>query len=164
MKEDYDYDQVIFKKYNIQIPRQNLAKLRSKSRFFKDDDGGWMWSQQTCRLHPKALFVFGDNDIEKGKHGQAIIRDERNAAGIPTKHLPSSSPTESFYSDDEFITNTRRIKNAVFNIILQSKAYDTIFFPQKGLGTGLAQLDVRAPKIFQYLIDIQHDVFGITYS
>tara|TARA_A100001015_G_scaffold292904_1_gene368800 strand:+ start:609 stop:785 length:177 start_codon:yes stop_codon:yes gene_type:complete len=38
--------------------------------------------------HPKYLFIFGDNDIQTAKGGQAIIRDEPNSFEIPTKITP----------------------------------------------------------------------------
>ena len=49
---------------------------------------GW-WSKEDCNKNPKALFVFGDNDIEKGIGGQAVIRNCTNTIGIPTKKYPS---------------------------------------------------------------------------
>ena len=42
-----------------------------------------------CKNNPNAFIVFGDNLICKGKAGEAIIRDEINAFGVPTKRLPS---------------------------------------------------------------------------
>jgi len=46
-------------------------------------------SPEICRLHKNALFIFGDNLQGWGKGGQARIRDEPNAFGIPTKRLNS---------------------------------------------------------------------------
>ena len=43
------------------------------------------WNPKIVRSQPECLFIFGDNDIQKGKRGQAIIRDEPNAIGIPTR-------------------------------------------------------------------------------
>lgn len=47
------------------------------------------WTVNDARSNKNSLFVYGDNDIKKGKKGQAIIRDEPNAIGIPTKKYPS---------------------------------------------------------------------------
>ncbi len=112
---------------------------------------GW-WKQSDLQANPKHLFIFGDNDIERGKGGQAIIRDEPNAFGIPTKKLPSLR-AGSFYTDEELEDNTRKIDNAIHKILHEfyTKEYDTLVFPEDGLGTGYAQLQARAPKTYQYL-------------
>lgn len=43
------------------------------------------WTVAIVRQYPNALFVFGDNDCGKGTGGQAIIRNEPNSIGLPTK-------------------------------------------------------------------------------
>jgi hypothetical protein len=43
------------------------------------------WSIIDAKNNGDFLFIFGDNDKKIGKKGQAIIRDEINAYGIPTK-------------------------------------------------------------------------------
>ena len=50
------------------------------------------WNSQDTLKYSNYIFIFGDNDIEKGKKGQAIIRNMPNALGIPTKKLPSLKP------------------------------------------------------------------------
>ena len=47
--------------------------------------------------NPNKIFVFGDNLARTGKAGQAIIRDEPNVIGVPTKISP-----RKFFSDDNF--------------------------------------------------------------
>jgi len=49
---------------------------------------GW-YDVALCRACPSLLFVFGDNMLGFGKGGQAIIRAEPNAVGVPTKRKPS---------------------------------------------------------------------------
>ena len=46
------------------------------------------------RSMPEKIFVFGDNLLQRGTKGQAAIRGEPNAVGVPTKRAPSmlSSP------------------------------------------------------------------------
>lgn len=110
------------------------------------------WTEKDALNHPTWLFVFGDNDIKKGCRCQAIIRNCPNAVGIPTKKYPAlTSP--SFYTDDEYKSNCKKIDNAVNNImlLLKTKKYTHIIFPEDGLGTGLAQLPQRAPKTYKYL-------------
>lgn len=112
---------------------------------------GW-WKENDAKNNPTWLFVFGDNDIKKGLKGQAVIRNCSNAIGIPTKKYPSLM-ISSFYSDDEYKLNCKKIDNAICDIIvlLKTKKYDHIIFPEDGLGTGLAELPKRAPKTYDYL-------------
>lgn len=97
-----------------------------------------------CKNNPDALIVFGDNLIGKGKAGQAIIRDEINAFGVPTKRLPSMEEG-SFFSDkqDEYeIVKSKLIY--LWNEHLKGK---TVILPSAQIGSGLAQLEQNSPKI-----------------
>lgn len=111
------------------------------------------WGIKDTKKYCKYLFIYGDNDIRQGKGGQAIIRDCKNAAGIPTKKLPSLDQ-KSFYTDKEYDENKEKIKNAIKLIIKKVKKcnYKGIILPKDGLGTGLAELPKRAPKTFKYLL------------
>ena len=113
------------------------------------------WNVRDARENPTWLFVFGDNDEQHGNGGQAQIRDEPNSIGIPTKKAPSYDPN-SFYNDNEFTQNCGNIKRACFHIlsILKSNKYDTLVLPFDGFGTGLANLDTKAPKTFEFLLEI----------
>jgi len=92
------------------------------------------------------LFVFGDNFARKGFGGQAReMRGEPNAVGIVTKHEPSMN-RGAFLND------------GYYEIWLEKNSYDfcrlflhkgTVVWPSAGIGTGLAQLPVRAPIIFE---------------
>lgn len=110
------------------------------------------WSVDDVRAHPKWLFIFGDNDQRHGKGGQAVIRGEPNAYGIPTKKNPTLRP-DSFYNDAEYENNLEKIDNAIDFIRgdYTQKKFEKLVFPEKGLGTGLAQLHKRAPRTFIYL-------------
>lgn len=110
------------------------------------------WTRADVEKNPRWLFIYGDNDIHKGTGGQAIIRGARNAYGVPTKKLPSLTP-RSFYNDEEFEANSEKIDNALQKIqqAFHRDGYLKIVLPEKGLGTGLAQLDKRAPRTFEYL-------------
>ena len=98
----------------------------------------------------QCLFVYGDNDVHRGKKGQAIIRDLPNTIGIPTKKIPSNE-IHSFYTDDELENNTIKIRKAIDEIIDLSQHYEYIIFPEDGFGTGLAQLPIKAPKTYEFL-------------
>ncbi len=43
------------------------------------------WNIKDTKTYYNYIFIFGDNDMKKGKGGQAIIRDQINTHGIPTK-------------------------------------------------------------------------------
>lgn len=98
------------------------------------------------------LWLYGDNDIKKGKGGQAIIRDEPNTCGIPTKKFPNNFE-KSFYTDKEYDDNCKKISLAFkkVRIILKLKSYKSIVIPIAGFGTGLAKLEIKAPKTFLFL-------------
>ena len=62
------------------------------------------WTVDDVRNNRNKLFLYGDNNIKKGRGGQAIIRDEGNTIGIPTKKLPNNDK-KSYYTDNEFDDN-----------------------------------------------------------
>jgi hypothetical protein len=109
---------------------------------------------------PNHLFIFGDNTIGIGRGGQAIIRCCENAYGIPTKKLPSQFPN-SYFSDGEYEENIKIIKESIDNIPL---IYEYIVFPEDGLGTGLAQLPLRAPRTYRFLVSYLNSKFGDIYE
>jgi hypothetical protein len=108
------------------------------------------WDKEDVKNHPKYMFIFGDNDVEKGEKGQAIIRKCPNAFGIPTTKFPNNNDS-SYYTDEELEENKRKIKHAIKKIMKESSNYDALIFPKDGLGTGLAELPKRAPKTYKYL-------------
>jgi len=110
------------------------------------------WTISDVKNHPNWLFVFGDNNVGKGKGGQAIIRDLSNTIGIPTKKFPSNH-SSSFYTDYNYDDNTKRISVAINKIINLSKHYDQVVLPEDGFGTGLAKLPSKAPKTYDFLIN-----------
>ena len=110
------------------------------------------WTVSDVQNNKKYLFIFGDNDIEKGKKGQAIIRDEDNAIGIPTKKIPSYSK-EAYYYDKDYDDNKYKIDFAINKIlnIARNGHFDGIVLPEDGIGTGLANLNLNAPKTLEYI-------------
>ena len=118
------------------------------------------YSTQKCRSFKEMVFVFGDNIEEWGFGGQAIIRDEPNAFGVPTK----ISPYEYMRDDHEDIHKfTARIFSCVTNLKSMQEEGKTIVFPQGGLGTGLAQLPEKAPGVFKFLNELLEEQFGINH-
>ncbi len=100
----------------------------------------------TLRENPDKVYLFGDNLEGKGKGGQAVVRDEPNAIGIPTKKAPRRD-AGAYFNDADLQANKDAIDEA-FNKIPDEA---TVVIPKDGLGTGLADLANKAPKTFKYL-------------
>lgn len=110
------------------------------------------WSVEDVRRLKDYLFVFGDNDIKKGTKGQAIIRNEPNTFGIPTKKLPNYNLL-SYYYDNEYEENIKKINSAFdqLNALVMTKKYKGLILPKDGIGTGLAKLKENAPKTLEHI-------------
>lgn len=119
----------------------------SKIKIFKG-----YWSVDDVKKNRRWLFVYGDNDDHYGRGGQAIIRNERNTVGIPTKKHPNNKP-DAFYSDNELIQNQNKILDAIEKVKKMVVHYESIILPEDGLGTGLAQLPNKAPKTYKFLCE-----------
>ena len=105
-------------------------------------------TRESVRAEPETLFVFGDNDQRKGNGGQAkAMRGEPNAVGIRTKAAPHTDES-AYWSDDTYEDNIKKIDED-FKRIESHKG--TVVIPSAGLGTGLSELQTRAPKTLAYL-------------
>lgn len=100
--------------------------------------------------NPHLLFIYGDNLERRGKRGQAVIRDLPNTIGIATKHSPSMR-AEAFFKGEnkEYLIIDREMRR--LEEALDSGVYTGAVLPTNGLGTGLAELQRRAPKVLEYL-------------
>ena len=107
-------------------------------------------SRKDLQNSRNTIFIFGDNDQRSGFGGQAKeMRGEPNAIGIRVKKSPSMSES-AFYTDNEYHENVRKILEDLTE--LQTKSINKkIIFPTNGIGTGLAKLNIRAPKTFEFL-------------
>jgi len=106
------------------------------------------------------IFVFGDNDQRSGFGGQAKeMRGEPNAIGIRVKKRPSLD-TGSFYTDDEYADNIKKITEDLNHLEIISKN-KIIVFPSSGIGTGFANLKISAPRTFDYLTSQLKQKFDI---
>lgn len=115
---------------------------------------------EMCRQHPDCIFVFGDNLIHRGKApgaGQAVIRDEPNAMGIPTKRLPATSD-DAYFSDQE--DELQAVRDALAAIYRSARG-KTIVFPKDGVGTGRAKMKEKSPKAWERMNHILDEHFGI---
>ena len=108
-------------------------------------------TRDDIQANPDKIFIFGDNVEREGLGGQAKeMRGEPNVIGIVTKNSPDTTP-ESYFNDADYDKNKKLIDADVNKIILKIREGKTIVFPKMGIGTGLAQLDYKAPKTFSYL-------------
>jgi hypothetical protein len=106
-------------------------------------------TRKMVQQNPNKLFLFGDNLERVGMGGQAAaMRGEPNAVGIPTKKRPDNFKG-AFFTDDEFISNACAISVS----LLRVEDAEHIVIPKAGLGTGLADLENRAPLTFKFLQD-----------
>lgn len=114
------------------------------------------YTKELLRANPDKVFTFGDNMKGFGKGGQAVIRDEPNAFGIPTKRLPSMNE-KAFFSDkeDERLAVMRTLRELYK--LAQTK---TIVFPQYGIGTGLARMSEKSPELWWSMNLILKEHFG----
>lgn len=103
-----------------------------------------MLTCELCRKYEHWFFVFGDNLIRKGRAGQAVIRNEPNGFGVPTKRLPSMRP-KSFFTDRE--DEVSAVQEAINEIISMVNDGVTIVLPKNKIGSGLARLKSNSPII-----------------
>lgn len=108
------------------------------------------WSVKDVRKNRDYIFVYGDNDEKSGKGGQAVVREEGNTLGIPTKKRPNNS-TDSFYTDNELEENKKKISSALKKLDSLLAEGKHVYLPEDGIGTGLAKLSTKAPRTFAYL-------------
>lgn len=103
------------------------------------------------RAAPGTLWVFGDNLQGHGLGGQAAeMRGEPNAIGIPTKHAPSMAPA-AFLTDDDWPTFRVAASAPLARLLAHIRAGGDVVWPANGVGTGLADLPARAPRIWAAL-------------
>lgn len=111
------------------------------------------YTRNEIKTNPDKLYIFGDNFAQKGYGGQAReARGEPNSIGIPTKRNPNWSDA-AYLTDADF---EEWLSLALPNMELAKQALaegKTVVLPASGIGTGLAELETRAPKIFNTLLD-----------
>lgn len=110
-------------------------------------------AREEVRANRNAVYVFGDNMVGKGFGGQAAaMRGEINAIGVPTKWRPERDPGAYFVDDD---WSDGDVRHAIFGAFDRIEAELTagrdVVIPSDGLGTGLADLPRRAPRIADYI-------------
>ena len=114
------------------------------------------YTNTEVKNNPDKIYIFGDNNLRRGKGGQAIIRDHENAFGISTKKHPGRN--ENDYFNDRQLKRNKKIID--FDISKIKKDGRPIVFPKDGIGTGLAKLKEKAPETYAYLKQRLLNEFG----
>jgi RecJ-like exonuclease len=110
-------------------------------------------SRVEVRLATMDVFVFGDNMEQRGLGGQAAeMRGEPNAVGVPTKWRPSMDE-DAFFSDRDVLN--RSVIDAIESAFIRLKRAilegRNVVLPADGIGTGMAQLRIRAPLVAAFI-------------
>lgn len=105
-------------------------------------------TRRDCQTNLDKLYLFGDNGNRIGYGGQAgEMRDEPNAHGIATKPLLTEFMKDVRPSHWSLMLGDIR----TLEIRLWAERPKFVVIPEDGLGTGLAELPWRAPRIFERL-------------
>ena len=117
-----------------------MSKISKLHRYYRKD----------IRKQPYVWFVFGDNFERIGFGGQAKeARGESNSIGIPTKISPSRFLDDS---DETYEKFSKYLEDALYVMENDVLKYGYgLVFPSDGVGTGLADLENKAPKCWKLL-------------
>lgn len=108
-------------------------------------------TRDMLRSQTDTLFVFGDNMARVGLGGQAReMRGEPNAVGIPTKWSPGNLEKD-FFSDEDYDQICKELTKDLHKLMAHALRHGKIVWPADDIGTGLAELPTRAPKIWAFL-------------
>lgn len=100
------------------------------------------------RANRNVLYVFGDNEGRCGNGGQAAeMRGEPNAIGVATLMAPGR-----FWNDTDTSRQCAVIDADMAPLFDALRHGETVIFPLDGIGTGLADLERRAPATFAHLM------------
>lgn len=119
---------------------KNKMKLNNGYIEFKD-----FIKRAEVKASRHKLYMFGDNLLGIGYGGQAKeMRGEYNTIGIPTKKSPAEYLTDNDY---EQVVPLIKAKFSIIEGHLQCN--HIVVIPSSGIGTGLADLPNKAPKIWE---------------
>ncbi len=103
------------------------------------------------RAEPDTLWVYGDNLARRGLGGQAAeMRGEPNAVGIPTKRRPARDEA-AYFTDDDLPTFREAAAPVFARLAAHLRGRGMVVWPTAGIGTGLADLERRAPRVWASL-------------
>ncbi len=120
-----------------------------------------VFARATIEANPNKTYVYGDNCARKGYGGQAAAcRGMANTIGIRTKFLPKRT-RDAYFSDDYYDHCCAMIAEDLAVVEEVLKGNRVVVFPSGGLGTGLANLPEKAPRVYQFLSDSLDKLFHL---
>lgn len=136
----------------LEKAKEEFAKLFNQSSPKVEIYQGY-WTRTEVESQTDKVFLFGDNTDDRinthyvPTRTQAVIRGLSNAIGIDTKKNRGTSEN-SYFTDVDFDIFKAQVDEVIQRAIDSGKI---IVIPSDGIGTGKAELDKRAPKLFAYL-------------
>lgn len=120
------------------------------------------YNRQEVAENTDKVYLFGDNikDAVDAANGnphipiktQAVIRGLDNAIGIPTKRNREHYADSYFgNTDDDFNLFKKGVDEAIAKARQAIAEGKQVIIPAEGIGTGAAQLQTKAPRLFEYL-------------
>ena len=107
--------------------------------------------REDMQANPNIFYLFGDNEKRYGNGGQAHqMRGEPNAIGIRTKKAPLYDDWV-YWSDEDYDRQVALVNEDMQKVWDRVKFGHHIIIPLDGLGTGMSQLNTRAPKTLLYI-------------
>lgn len=103
------------------------------------------------KANPKIYYVFGDNKMRVGYGGQAReMRGELNAIGVITKKDPSLYLNDAIDYEwyDEYLHSDDGDLAKIWKLLSNN---EIVVFPALGIGTGLANMEFKAPRCWNQL-------------
>jgi hypothetical protein len=108
-------------------------------------------SQDLMRAHPEWWFVFGDNEARVGRGGQAaVMRYEPNSIGVVTKRKPERD-ADAYWSDADAEAHIAAFDADFDQVVERLRAGEVVVIPFDGIGTGMSELPVRAPRVYAHI-------------
>lgn len=101
--------------------------------------------------NPNVLYIFGDNLKRTGFGGQALeMRGEPNSFGFATKRKPEYGFEDCYFHDyDEDVLDI--VDEELLRLRDRLSLFEAVVIPSEGIGTGLALLPKKAPKLLEYI-------------
>ena len=118
------------------------------------------WTRAEVEKAKDKVFLFGDNTNDRihthyaPTSTQAVIRGLSNAIGIDTKK-DRGTKESSYFTDADFDVFKAQVDEA----IAKAKASGKTIVVHKDIGKGKAELDKRAPKLYEYLRSALNNLF-----
>lgn len=85
------------------------------------------------------------------------MRGEPNAIGVRTKRAPGTNPGD-YWSDDRYDECCHMIWEDLERARRWVRRGQNVVIPEDGLGTGMARLPEKAPRVFRFLTQAISDL------